>query len=110
MAQKEEIALLHTHGQEAWHDEAYIVGNRAGLEALLEALQQALRSPSGSAGVDLFVSDGEGYRCLISLNDDPWRSESWIKAAVPYTAPYARENRDDAIWPWSRHAGNDHGK
>jgi hypothetical protein len=52
---------LYTQGQN--HDEAFVVGDRAGLLALRAAIDAALAA--GRGGCDAFVSDGEGYRVHV---------------------------------------------
>jgi hypothetical protein len=93
------VKLIHIYGQSAWHDDAVILGNREGLIALAKAIQEALETNEAKAEFEAMVSDGEGYSIKIILNDSPWESEFWEKAAVPYTADYAKERREDAIWP-----------
>ena len=53
------IAWLHLRGQFTYHAEARIIGTRAGLEALRDAVTDALRDGKGEASV--MASDGEGY-------------------------------------------------
>lgn len=89
--------LLHLYAQPAWHDDAWIVGNRAGLEALTQALQNALASSEGSA--EVMVADGEGYTLKVYLDNSEWQGQSWIKRAEPYADEVAREQRPDAVWP-----------
>lgn len=101
MANKDNIALVHVHGQKAWHDDVYIVGNRAGLTVLHDAVNRALNNPDETASTEAFVSDGEGFELVIIHNDQPWQSDSWRRAAVPYTEEYARENRRNTVWPWN---------
>lgn len=85
---------LNVYPQHVWHDDVYIVGNRAALELLAEAVQKAL---DGGRGQCLsFANDGEGYDVhIVRLEGE----ETWDRMAVPYTADYAEENRPDALWP-----------
>jgi len=99
--------LLHIHGQPSWQDEAYILGNRAGLLALRTAIDAALEHGEGVA--EVMVADGEGYSVFAMWEDARWDSPAWERLAVPYTASYAAENRDDAIWPWHRPARKQEG-
>jgi len=96
----DDFPILHIHGQEFWHQEAYIVANRQGLEELKTAIEQALNE--GLSHVAESVSDGEGYDLYIQLIDSSWKSEEWEKAALPYTSQESCEKRKDAIWPWDR--------
>lgn len=91
------MKLIHIYPQESWHMDAYIVANREGLQALKEAIDEALDREN--AEVEAFVSDGEGYEIEIILNDSPWGSTFWKQVAVPYTADYAKEKREDVVWP-----------
>lgn len=63
------IPIIHVIAQVAWHDPAFIVGNREGLTALRAALDAALSSDSGSY-CTAFVEDGEGFnlhvRCMTT--------------------------------------------
>jgi len=101
-----DIKLLHIHAQEQWHGEAFIVGNTEGLKTLRDAIDKALEAGHGvtpkEAGV--FVTDGEGFDVHIVKNDDDWESESWNKAALPYTDEIAKgntpHNDDQIIYPW----------
>ena len=92
-----ETPVLHIHGQEEWHDDAHIVGNRAGLELLRLAIDRALKSGEGYS--DAFVADGEEYTVYVHANNEPWQSDVWRLAALPYTDEIARETRPDARWP-----------
>ncbi len=92
-----EPPLLHVHAQDMWHEPCYIVGNRSGLIALRLAIEQALKSGNGHA--DAMAADGEEYMVYVQRNHEPWQSESWQLAAVPYTDEAAREKRENARWP-----------
>ncbi|MBT9132882.1 MAG: hypothetical protein DDT33_01412 [Firmicutes bacterium] len=93
-----EIKLVHIYGQEAFHDEAYIVGNTEGLISVLRAIEGALKKGASEALV--YANDGEGYQIRVILNDSPWDSPSWSYLAAPYSREFACEKREDAIWPW----------
>jgi hypothetical protein len=68
------MKILNIYGQEAWHDDARIVGNREGLEALRAVIADALsQGAATSQSVDpIFASDGEGYEVIVELHNDPW--------------------------------------
>lgn len=87
---KRETPIVHIIAQESEHDEALIIGNRAGLEALHKTLSTALAKRSGQTNALAFCRDGEGYRlCVImreKMNDVP----------MGYTDPGARDNTK---WP-----------
>lgn len=101
-SQRPDPPLLHIHAQHSEHNEAYILGNRMGLEALRRAIDVALTNSTGESEADVMVSDGEGYSAVIVLEDARWNSPVWRNAAVPYIAEHASEKREDAIWPWNR--------
>ena len=85
---------LHIYAQDVWHDEAFIVGNREGLEALRDALNKALENPFSTARC--FVNDGEGYACYIAECKDEQKLDL---LAVPYTDQIATEQNESSIWP-----------
>ena len=95
-----EFPIVHVHGPGFWHNDAYIVGNRQGLEDMKAAIDQAL-SKGESQAVE-YVCDGEGYDLYIQLIDKPRDCEEWKNAALPYTSQDASEKRKDAVWPWDR--------
>src|SRR5690348_14978169 len=90
-----DMETVHVYAQGAWHKEAYIAGNRSGLEKLRNALATALES--GAADANVFVNDGEGYEICVRLVDD----ETANKLIVPYTEEYARGSRQDGeVYPY----------
>jgi len=103
--------LLHIYGQEAWHDEAYLVGNRQALKALRDALTMLVDRDEVKAAVDIevFANDGEGYSLSVVLDDSPWeerkasfghpQGSGWMLWAPPYIAKYARRMREGTIHP-----------
>ena len=97
------IKLLHIYGQEQWHGNTYLVGNKAGLLELKNAIEQALdngRGETTNKGSCIYTNDGEGYQVRVVLNDTIWQSPFWENLALPYSWEIASEKRDDAIWPW----------
>jgi len=66
----ETTPYLQIEPQYAWHSEAYIRGNAAGLRALAHALLSAADGFAATTG-DLFASDGEGYRIEILRIERP---------------------------------------
>lgn len=96
-----EDSMIHIFAQESWHEDAFIVANREGLEALRDALNKALKD--GDKAVvelkDLMVGDGEGFDLAILRDDSPFASEFWNRLAVPYSDEIARENRHNALTP-----------
>jgi len=96
------IDLLHIYGQRAHHDDAFIVGNRNALIQVKKAIEKALSREEGAEGIiAVSVNDGEGYDLEIIMDNSDWIKGRWSKRAVPYTADYAVEKREDAIYPWS---------
>jgi hypothetical protein len=97
----EKIALIHLYGQLIWHDEALIIGNRAGLEKLIDALNRALISGKSKAGAS--TADGEGYDLHIVCQDKDWQSDGWQKLKLPYTDREIREiiKKKNEIDPFS---------
>lgn len=61
---KDETPWLHIVSQCSYHQEAEIVGTRAGLTAVLFAVQSALKNGDGEALA--FSADGEGYSIKAS--------------------------------------------
>jgi hypothetical protein len=100
--------LVHIYGQEAWHEEAWIVGNKKGLKALRAAIDGALmRDPeqpeetNAVCEVEVFTNDGEGYTIYAMLVEGELseKDKRWNKIAVPYADEIARERDVDAVWP-----------
>lgn len=94
------VPQLHLFAQNAYHDPAYVVGDRAGLEALARAIKDAL---SGKPAVaEVFANDGEGYACTVALVTD----EQMEAMPLAYTADYARDDAPLPRWirdvPWRR--------
>ncbi|MCM8735932.1 hypothetical protein M5E06_17500 [Azospirillum sp. A1-3] len=87
-----QIPMVHLYGQPSWRDDAHIIGNRAGLESLRDAIDKALKT--GAEEAEVFATDGEGYGIqVVELNDailDDMRP--------PYTDPEAKEMFDQS-WP-----------
>ena len=90
--------LLHIYAQEAWHDDAFIVGNRLGLEALRDAISEALEK--GRARADAYVTDGEGYEIKILCEDLEWKEDFWNNLSLPYTDEPAKDARPNREVPW----------
>ncbi|KKK62083.1 hypothetical protein LCGC14_3007870 [marine sediment metagenome] len=75
------MKILNIYGQEFWHTDARIVGNREGLEELRDTIERALKDGKSSTLEDdarsgeetpLFASDGEGYEVIVLMNNDDW--------------------------------------
>lgn len=83
-------ALLHVYASERARNEAALLGNSAGLVALIGCLEAA--SEAGRASADLYCADGEAYGLVVIRHDGDWSYEG-----LPYTR--ARDERHDTIWP-----------
>lgn len=87
--------LLHIYSQEQWHDNAYIVGDEAGLLELRAAIDEALAR--GESQRTAYVNDGEGYHIkVIKANEAAMEC-----LAVPYTDKLAVERQPHRVWPHS---------
>jgi len=85
---------LHIYGQDAWHDSAYIVGDRQSLAALLDCLAEALYSGEATK-FNSFTNDGEGYSIEVIL-----LGESQMDTMrLPYHGDIAIDNNPERIWP-----------
>ena len=63
-----------------WHDESYILGDRSGLLALRNAIDDAMSNHVATSS-NVFTSDGEGYRIRLMVVD----LETLEKLRMPYT-------------------------
>ena len=101
--------LLHVYGQDAWHDDVWIVGNRPALQLLRNTLDNALaKGMDTTEQIDepgLFVNDGEGYEVRVLFLEGDWDTMAWRRLAVPYTEDCAKETHENALWPWDIKGG-----
>jgi hypothetical protein len=74
--------ICHIYGQDMWHGDAFIVGNRTALEELRNAIDIALKY--GEIRTILSPSDDEGYELFISCVDDGF---NWDLIDMPYHDP-----------------------
>ena len=86
--------VLHIYGQEAFHDEVYIVGNKSELIKLRNIIDKAIVEDYEDD--EFYVNDGEGYSIAVYKIYGP----KVDKIAVPYYADYAKEKRIEAVYPW----------
>ncbi len=94
---EEIIQVLHLHAQRTWHDEAYIVANRAALLALKSRIEVALQQEQACGA---FVpADGEEFHLHVLLDDANWQSESWQRRALPYTDEAASASSANRCFP-----------
>ncbi len=97
--------MLHLHAGVWQGDESYVVGNRAGLEALVEAAGTCLSSSleQATATAEISAADGERSRVVIVRDDDPATlGNRWERAVLPYTDAEAADCRPSALRPWAR--------
>lgn len=78
--------IVHIFGQFSWHDNACIVGTRAGLEKLRNAIDQALSNNRPECTGTVFADDGEGYNIIIKPEKE------WSDIPTPYTWEEAADN------------------
>lgn len=91
------VPLLHIYGQESWHDSVVVVGNKAALEILLQAIKTALKTGRGNSET-VYPADREGYGVIV-LQKNGEVPEDWGRLALPYTNEIARDKREDALRP-----------
>jgi len=85
--------LLHIYAQDAWHDDAFIVGEPEALRALRSAIDRALADRN--AAVEAMVADGEGYHVLVLCR--PPEAIEGMK--MPYTDPLTKDNMEGMQHP-----------
>lgn len=83
---------IHLYSPDAWHDDAYVVGTREGLQNLAGAIKAAIEN--GQSVVTAFTGDGEGY----SLRVVQVTEEEMPLLELPYVGELARDCRK-AIHP-----------
>lgn len=88
--------LLHVYGPDAFHDDVFIVGTPDALRALAKTVDRAIRYQEAELPECMFVNDGEGFQVRVLRVDD---EKTALALAVPYTADYAQDKRDDCLWP-----------
>lgn len=84
---REHVPWLHVRGQFTYHGEAYIVGTRAGLLKLRNAIDEAIESRDSEAIV--CANDGEGYAVTVRR-----AASCGQMGRVPYIDELAREMAD----------------
>jgi len=78
----------HIYGQQMWHGDAFIVGNRAALLSLRNALDQALQF--GEKKEVFFPTDEEGYDLYVNCVEDEFY---WGQLDSPYHDPETCKKR-----------------
>lgn len=77
---------LHIYGQQSWHGDAYIIGNKEALLGLREGIDRALNENKGAH--TQFAADGEGYNLFVVCTND----EQINKMMLPYIEERAAGN------------------
>ena len=82
-----EYPVVHIYGQHSHHMEAIIIGNKEGLQRLVNSLNYALEKIDNTGVIEVFCNDGEGYSISIKMVS----KDVIDKLPVPYTADYAQD-------------------
>jgi hypothetical protein len=76
--------VLHVHGQESWHSESIVVGDREAFGRLRAAVERALQD--GEASFSPFASADDKFEVLVKLAE---KAELLRALPLPYRAEYA---------------------
>jgi len=101
MAEKKPFPILHLYSPPCYHDEAFVSGNREGLELLKAEIERALNGAKPGTDALYFNSDGEGGYIVVEMFE---QSEA-INLALPYSGDLASQsgwNHPDTVFPWKR--------
>lgn len=80
MEENEDYPKCHIYSQDSWHGEAYIVGNRAGLEKLRDAINLTLEK--GNTKNTFWPNDYESYHLFMAcMSEDDFEG-----LKLPYNA------------------------
>ena len=83
---------LHIFGQEFWHNEAFLIGNRNALLALKKAIDKALENKISKP---VFMqNDGEGYFAIVVCAED------LDKLKTAYSAEEALDYDEKTLSPY----------
>ncbi|WP_203362987.1 hypothetical protein [Bacillus sp. REN10] len=85
---KNKYPKCHIYSQDSWHDEAYIVGNKEGLEKLRDAINLTLEKGNTKNG--FWPKDLEAYDVFIACVED----EVLDDLELPYSQEFY-ERADD---------------
>lgn len=98
--------ILNIYGQEYWHTDAKIIGNKLALTALRNLIDKAIElSTPVTYGetkmgdtAPLFASDGEGYKLtVVCTPTDDWDDKMWKDNPPEYTEVKAQEKYNPAL-------------
>ena len=84
-------AILHLYPSPYGHANAWVVGNREGLEKLQAAIDAALKERVANDIVE--AEDGESYSLFVVRHDEIGRAEELL------LSPYAKTGSDTGIHP-----------
>ncbi|KEZ47527.1 hypothetical protein GS18_0219230 [Metabacillus indicus] len=73
------MPMCHIYGQRMWHDNSFLIANKAALMELREAIDVALKHKEAKLG--LSPADGEGYDLYIKCVEDDY---NWEELQMPY--------------------------
>jgi hypothetical protein len=93
------MKVLHLWAGAAFHERGYIEGNKEGLEALRDTINDALMNADKDLSIsssNVSTADGEGYTINVLVTKDTDR------LALPYTASFAVERRFGIVYPWQK--------
>jgi hypothetical protein len=82
-------ARLHIQNHNEPNGRAIIVGERAALKALSNALLKASQNALGLEQVELYTSDGHKYEILVTCDAS---EEEWQQLPVPYDKKHDLNN------------------
>lgn len=87
---------LHIYSPLCSHDHAFIVGNREALEALRDAIEDALEIGQNTGAITASTADGEGFELKVYREEE---NTYWDKALLPYT-DQSFPSSEKPINPW----------
>lgn len=86
---------LHIYAQAHWHQDAFVIGDREGLELLRDACEIALKREPSNCAFEAMTSDGEGYAVLVARLDN---EQTWEQLMLPYTDPITDPRSGTPPW------------
>lgn len=87
---------LHVYGQRFHHSDVVIAGTTDALLRLVNVITNAVAHGEAESHeiAPFYVNDGEGFAVRVTVI-----AGDLDVFAVPYTEDYAREQRENAVWP-----------